>query len=172
MKKTASKLQLEDFAESPVWEFTGDEIDNDFVVSPVYENPVSNMYGRFVGVRVFLANGAQCSCIVSALGNLAKNDVLSNALFVLIIGEDRVPVYSYNHPLSQTFGPNNLAEKLGLDSDKVFPFRFDLSRSLNCNNPKLVGDWDGREVFDPDEMLVRALNTAEDEITFGSRVKK
>lgn len=159
-KMRVSDLKIDDLILVPVWEFTETEVNGDYILEPVLEFPVRHMQSRIVGAKVTLANGDAGFCVVSSIGDLGEDNVLESAKFSLFVGSERVPVYPYSHPLAGTFGPDNLAAKLRLRPDEVFPFHFDLRALLPAGNTKLEGVWDAAATFSADDLWERALAIA------------
>jgi hypothetical protein len=161
ISKDAGALTVADFVDYPVWEFNGEEIGAEYALQPVMDYPVTHMNDRVVGVLVVLANGQKFLCVISSLGDIARKDVLEHAIFSFLAGGQRIPVYPYSHPLSKTFGPSALAEKLNLPTDEIFPFAYDLRGALGLDYPFLTGQWYADASFGEEELWERAMALVE-----------
>lgn len=124
-----TQLRPELLEKHPVWEFAMDqESAGDTLVRPVSELPVDSVQNRIVGVRGELANGAPVWLL---LQNLDLEDADDNECFKAASfyrDGQWFHLARPDEPERDIFGPEALAEFLGLSVSEVFPVRYDLSR--------------------------------------------
>jgi hypothetical protein len=124
-----TQLRPELLEKHPVWDFAMDqESRGDTLVRPVSDLPVDSIRNRVVGVRGELANGRPVWLL---LQNLNLEDAGDNECFkaASFYRDGRwFHLARPDEPEWDIFGPEALAEFLGLSLAEVFPVRYDLSR--------------------------------------------
>ena len=149
--KRVDKLTESDFRTAPVWQFTNSDED-ETVVRPVKEVPVTSLRNTVVGVQVTLANGTERWAMI---GNVApRNARLTKHWLTLSILERSKWFHlgRYHDHDATKRGPKALAAFLKLRVDDVFPITYDISRYVKGDRDALVGTVEKK----PQERLTRA----------------
>lgn len=79
--KSADELQIADFSESRVWQYTNSDRRGELAVRPVKRVPVKNLSNKLVGAQVVLANGAAVWAII---GNVDASNPRSTEHFLTL----------------------------------------------------------------------------------------
>ena len=139
VRKPVSLLQISDLQEHPVWQFVSDDEDDDTVVRPVTNLPVTAVTGKVIGTRVSLANGRRFWAII---GNLdARNAQMNEHLITLSIERNGqwFHLARYHDPTYLDNGPHALATFLELPVGEIFPISYDLREYVKGAPAALVG---------------------------------
>jgi hypothetical protein len=138
--KPVEDLQLSDIKEHPVWYFVNDDELGETVVSPERKLPVKDISGRLVFDQVLLANGKK---IWAMLGNVIPTSPVETSHFLsfsTIRNRKWFHLARYFDAAYSIYGPNALAEFLGLDVDDVFPIQYDIRRYAKGDPLALAGN--------------------------------
>jgi hypothetical protein len=148
-RKTIPQLGPADFQEFPIWTFEGSG-DEDLLLRPVTKWPVADLGGSVAGSEVTLSNGSKAFAMFS---NVFPDDPRSTRhLLTLSVAMPTGKWFNlarYFEPTVRIFGPNHLAQALGLPVEAVFPISYDL-------RPLIVGQEEalhGRILAEPQERL-------------------
>lgn len=153
MTRRIDSLTRMDYAETPVWRFTGSDTPDETHVEPVRILPVRRLAGCVAGVPVWLASG---TVLTGVFGNFdpATPRFIEHFLNVSVIRPDGALFHLaryHDYDVAER-GPARLAEFLGLLIDAVFPISYDLSGIV-------AGSFDavsGTITAEPRERLTRA----------------
>jgi len=115
-----------------VWEFDLDEENyapeqDEAWVCPVCTLPVSSLENRVVVTQVMLANGESA---VAVLSNVDLDDPRATREFITISvekGRAWFHLARYFDAEYKNYGPEELANFIGLSVEEVFPIRYDIS---------------------------------------------
>ena len=153
MTRPVDSLTKEDFAESPVWRFTGSDTPDETHVKPVRRLPVRRLGACIVGVPIHLADG---TALTGIIGNFdPTNPRLTEHFLTLSVfrGDGRLFHLARYHDFDAAErGPAALAEFVGLPLDAVFPISYDLSGIVVGSSDVLRGTI----AAEPRERLTRA----------------
>jgi hypothetical protein len=128
MTRPIDSLTKEDFAESPVWRFTGSDTPDETHVKPVRRLPVSRLAGCIVGIPIRLANG---TVLTGIIGNFDPTipRLTEHFLTLSVFRPDGSLFHMarYHDYDAAERGAAMLAEFLDLPLNAVFPISYDLS---------------------------------------------
>jgi hypothetical protein len=157
--KDVTEIVPEDFAVSPVWEFTNeDTAETDTMVRPVLDLPVVNLDFRIVGTRVCLANGQVFWAMLDGIdpeSAFRTRHFLSIALY-----RGRwFHLARYHDAGLEQFGPPALARFLGLSVEDIFPIAYDIRTLCIGDSNALHGtiESDPVEKLRDDELIRMAV---------------
>jgi hypothetical protein len=153
MTRPVDRLTKEDFAESPVWRFTGSDTPGETHVEPVKRLPVRSLAACVVGVPIRLADG---TVLTGMIGNFdPANPRLTEHFLTLSVFRPDGSLFHmarYHDYGAADRGSAGLAEFLGLPLVAVFPISYDLS-GIVIGSPDLLR---GTITAEPRERLTRA----------------
>ena len=153
MTRPVDSLTKKDFAESPVWRFTGSDMPDETHVKPVRRLPVRRLAGCIVGVPIRLANQ---TVLTGIIGNFDPGTPrLTEHFLTLSVFRPDGSLFQlarYHDYDAAERGPTELAEFLGLPLDGVFPISYDLS-GIVAGSPDVLR---GTIAAKPRERLTRA----------------
>ena len=129
--KAFSGITPEDLRRYPVWEFANDvelSTGDETFLRPHEDLPIDDFANRIVGTIATLANGDRVPII---LQNVDLQSPYKTEHFVTITVFNRegktFPLARYHAIAHDTYGPDKLAEFMGLSVDDIFPIGYDIS---------------------------------------------
>ena len=153
MTRPVDSLTEMDYAESPVWRFTGSDTPDETHVKPVRRLPVRRLGGCLVGIPIHLANG---TVLTGVIGNFDPDTprLTEHFLTLSVFRPDGVLFHlaRYHDYDAAKQGPAKLAKFLSLPVDAVFPISYDLS-GIVAGSPDVLR---GTVSAEPRERLTRA----------------
>jgi hypothetical protein len=137
--KPVENLQQADLEAFPVWQYANDDALGETVVFPVEQRPVQNLANRLVTCPLRLANGTY---VWGLLGNVvADNPGLTEHFLSLSVlkGSKWFTLARYHDFNYSEFGPEALANFLGLRTGDVFPTNYDITAYVIGDAAALAG---------------------------------
>jgi hypothetical protein len=159
MMKTLPELGVEDFEAFPVWQFESGISEEEPLLRPVSDYPVSELGNRIVGTKVSLQNGDVRWAI---LGNIVLSSPRATMHVLTLSIESGGSWYylaRYHDVDYAERGPAGLARFLGVPVSDLFPIKYDLS-SVALGAPGAVAgviDASPPETLGQDELVALAL---------------
>jgi hypothetical protein len=141
MRKDVTKLTEQDFVSHPLWRYLNDDSLGELIVESVDEWPVPDLSGFVVGASVILKSGKICTAVFSNV-DVSSSERNSHFLALSIWNNRRrFHLARYHDRAQEKFGPQALANLLGLSVDDVFPIKYDLTQFvLNANASVLINE--------------------------------
>jgi hypothetical protein len=132
LEKSISDITISDIKKYPVWEYISDEANypDESWIKPVKKYPVETLENRIIGLQVTIANGQKLWAIIENI-DFSNDEITKHCISLdLFYNDDWIPLARYYDINYNKYGPQQLADTIGLPIDEVFPIRYELPTSV------------------------------------------